>query len=115
MADVAPNPNEMDTQTSPRPNDMEAEAENEHKNVAESAPEPEEPEEVGTETLYVQNLNDRVKLPCKLLFSYLWTYLLHYPTFLIPFTRMAISARPESNFDQSVSPLWKSRRCSCPP
>jgi hypothetical protein len=77
MADVAPNPNnEMDTQTSPKPDEMEADAENEHKNVAESAPEPEEPEEVGTETLYIQNLNDRVKLPCTLLlFFYSWAYL----------------------------------------
>jgi hypothetical protein len=84
MADVAPNSNEMETQTSPRPNEMETEAENDEKQVAESAPEPEEPEEVGTETLYIQNLNDRVKLPCKLLLSHSWAYFSPRRKFLNP-------------------------------
>ena len=71
MADVASDSNEMDSQLTSQPNEMKAELENGDKNSAESAPgEPEaEPEEVGSETLYIQNLNDRVKLPCELLHS----------------------------------------------
>lgn len=70
MADVAPASNEMDAQDTSNPNEMDTGAENGDNNVTESAPEPEanEPEEVGSETLYIQNLNDRVKLSCKLYF-----------------------------------------------
>lgn len=53
----------MDTQVTSQPNELQNPNEIEDKPDVESAPEPAEPEEVGSETLYVQNLNDRVKLP----------------------------------------------------
>ena len=67
MAEVAQIPDEMDTQTGSNPNAMDAQAENEENPVAEPVREasPKEPEEVGSETLYIQNLNDKVKISCQ--------------------------------------------------